>query len=116
MFTVWMVNIHSIKFTFYLVLGVPPPILAISGNISLWFLDRPGLKIVKSLNITLFGVPFLVLVQIWVLLSRHPCTVARTEVLFLFNLDRQVVSAIILAYLGSVLVHYFSATMLFTSH
>ena len=38
--------------------------------------------------------------------------VASTEVLFLSNLYRKVVSAIILASMGSVLVHYFDDTVL----
>ena len=47
----------SIKPTFHLVIRAPPPILAISGNILLWFLDTPGFNIVKSLNISLVWVP-----------------------------------------------------------
>ena len=36
-------------------LGSPIPILAISRNIIVWFIDHPGLKIVKSLNINIVG-------------------------------------------------------------
>ena len=54
-FVGWMVYVHPIKFPFHLVLGAPPPILDISGNIFLWFIDSPGFKIVKSLSITLVG-------------------------------------------------------------
>ena len=53
----WTVHVNSIKFTFHIVLGAPTPILSISSNIFLWFLDKPGLKIVKSLDINLVGVP-----------------------------------------------------------
>ena len=51
----WMFYVHSIKFPFRIVLGSPSPILAVSGNIFLWFLDTPGFKIVKSLNMSLAG-------------------------------------------------------------
>ena len=53
-----MVDIHSINFLFRIVLGEPPPILAISGNVFLWFIDSPGFKIFKLLNIILFGLPY----------------------------------------------------------
>ena len=56
MLVLWMVHVNSIKLPLYPVLGTPPPILDISGNIFLWFLDTPVFKIVKSLNITLLGV------------------------------------------------------------
>ena len=46
------------------------------------------------------------------MLPPPPCNVARTDVLFFSNPDRGVVSEGILASLGSVLVHYFVATML----
>ena len=54
----------------------------------------------------------LVLVEVWVIIPTPPWNFARKEVLFLFNLDRLVVSARILASLGSELVHYFANTML----
>ena len=53
---VWMVHVHFISFPLHLVLGAPPPILAISGNILLLFIDSPGFNIGKSFNITLVGV------------------------------------------------------------
>ena len=46
-----MVHVHSIKYPFHFVLGAPPQILAISSNILLWFIDMPGFKIVKFLNV-----------------------------------------------------------------
>ena len=52
-----MVHVNSVKFTLHIMLGAPIPILAISDNIILWFIDSPVFKIVKSLNITLVGVP-----------------------------------------------------------
>ena len=57
MFIVWMVHVHSIKFTFHIVLGAPTPILYISVNIFLWFIDTPWLNIFKSLNVTIVGFP-----------------------------------------------------------
>ena len=43
----WMDHVHFIKFPFRLVLGALVPILAISGNLILWFLDSPVFNIVK---------------------------------------------------------------------
>ena len=54
---VWMVHVYSIEFPLNLVIGAPIPILAISGNLILWFLDSPGLKIVKFLKINIIVVP-----------------------------------------------------------
>ena len=56
MFSYWMVHLHSIKFTFHLVIGAPPPILDIYVNIFLWFLDSPVFKIVNFLKTTIVGV------------------------------------------------------------
>ena len=50
--------------------------------------------------------------QIWVLLPFLPLNFASTEVLFLSDLDRQVVSSRILVSLGYLLVHSFASTML----
>ena len=57
MFIGWMVHVNFIKFPYHLVPGSPIPILAISDNTILWFIDSPGLSIYNSLNITLVGVP-----------------------------------------------------------
>ena len=38
MFVVWMFHVNPIKFPFHIVLGSPIPILAISGNLILWFI------------------------------------------------------------------------------
>ena len=53
-----MVHLHPIKFAFHTVLGEPIPILTISGNIFLWFIDSTGFNVVKSLNITIVEVPY----------------------------------------------------------
>ena len=53
----WMVHVNSIKFPFHPVFGLPIPILAIYGNITLLFIESTGFNIVKSLNKTLFGSP-----------------------------------------------------------
>ena len=58
MFVFWMVYVHFIKFPLHIVLGAPTPILTISSNIILLFTDSPWSNIVKSLNITLVGVPY----------------------------------------------------------
>ena len=55
----WVVHVYYIKFPFRIVPGGPIPILDISGNIILWFIDSPGFNIFKSPNITLFWVPYL---------------------------------------------------------
>ena len=57
MLVVWMVHVHPIKIPFHPVLGAPPPILAISGNIFSRYLDSQGFNIVKSRNTTLVGFP-----------------------------------------------------------
>ena len=57
---VWyMVHLHSIKFPFRIVIGEPPPILVVSSNLFLWFIDASGFKVGYSLNRTLVGVPSL---------------------------------------------------------
>ena len=61
MLVVWMVHVNSIKFPFRPVLGAPIPIMAISGNLVLWFIDYPGFNIVNYLSIELFGVPSFIL-------------------------------------------------------
>ena len=53
-----MVHVNYIKCLFHLVLGAPIPILSISGNLILLFIESPGFKIVNSLNITLSGLPY----------------------------------------------------------
>ena len=52
----WMVYVHSIKFTFHIVPGVPIPILEISGIIILWLIEYPGLNIFKAFSITIVAV------------------------------------------------------------
>ena len=54
----------------------------------------------------------LVLVRVWVLLPHPPWNFSMIEVFF-SNLDIRVVSAIVLVFLGSALVHYFSGAILF---
>ena len=55
MFIGWVVHVHSIKFPFHLVPGVPPQILDTSSSLVLCFLDYPGFKVGYTLNITLVG-------------------------------------------------------------
>ena len=108
---VWMVHINSIKFPFRIVLGAPPPILSISGNIFFRFLESSGFNIVNPLYITLVGVPsFSFGMGICSITSSSlNCYKDRS---FFSNLDRRFVSVIFLSYLGSILVHYFSAAVL----
>ena len=58
MFTYRMVHVHAIKFNFHIVLGAPPPILAISSNIFPLFLDEPGFNIGYYLSINVVGIHF----------------------------------------------------------
>ena len=53
----WIVHINSIKLPFHILLVSSIPILDISGNLILWFLDSPGFKIYKYLKINLVGFP-----------------------------------------------------------
>ena len=52
-----MFHVYLIKISFHIVLGVPPPVLDISGNIFFRFNDSPRLNTVKSVNINLLEVP-----------------------------------------------------------
>ena len=107
----WMVHVHYIKFTFYIILGAPPP-----GNISLDFLTHHDSILLSTSTYLLFVPLTLVLVRLWVLLPPHPnLTVTRIEVLFSSNLDRRVFSARTLESLGSVLVHSILIPCCFTS-
>ena len=86
--------------------------MAISGNIFLWFIDSPGFNIVKSLKITIVGVPsFSVGAGLgYVNYSSFNCC---KEIIFvLYKSDRRVVNARILVSLGSVLVPYCADTIL----
>ena len=74
----WMIHLHAIKFPFRLVLGSPPPILAIPSNIVLWFIDVPGFKVGLSLNITLLGFPSFSVGTDVGLVTPPFCTVTRT--------------------------------------
>ena len=56
----WLVHVYYIKFPLRIVLGAPIPILKISSNIIPWFIDSPGLNIVKYLNITIIDVPYFI--------------------------------------------------------
>ena len=56
----WIFSVHFIKFLFHILLGAPPPIFSISGNIFPWFLDTPVFNVVKSLNITIVWVSKLI--------------------------------------------------------
>ena len=102
MFFGWMVNIHTIKFTLNIVLGTPPPSVAVTSNIFLKLLDAPILKIVKSLKISFIGYLPLLILRVWVLFDLSGSTFTITEVLVISNLDRKVVSARISVPLVSV--------------
>ena len=99
--------VHTIKYTFYPLLGTPLVLLTTVSNIFLIFPDMPGFKFINYPNITLLGsIPLLFLrVQVWFDFSGS--TFAMTEVLVLSNLYRKVVSARSLASLGYVFVCYF---------
>ena len=56
-FVGWMFHVTSIKCPFRIMLGAPPQILAVYGNVLLWFIKSLWFHIVKSLNITLVEVP-----------------------------------------------------------
>ena len=111
----WMIHVHSIKFLFHIVIRAPIPILAISGNYILWFIEYPGFKIVKCLNITLVRVTSFFLVRFWVLLTPSSLNCCNGRGFFLYHFDRWVVSEWILASSGSILVHYFAAAILLYS-
>ena len=108
-----MVHVNYIKCLFHLVLGAPIPILAISGNIVLLFLDYPRFKIFKYLNINIVGVPSFSVDTGLGSVTSYSLRYFKDRSFFLSNLDKWVVSEIILTSLGYVLVHYFAATMLF---
>ena len=57
MFIFWMFHVHTINFPINLVLGSSPPILAISINLFLWFLDAAVFKVGNYFNITRVGIP-----------------------------------------------------------
>ena len=52
-----MVYVNYVKFNIHIVIGALPPILAIYSNIVIWFINAPVSKVVKSTNMTSFGVP-----------------------------------------------------------
>ena len=58
MFVGWVVHVHIIIFPLRLLIGTPPPFLAIVSNILPRFIDVPRFKVVKFLNTTFIGVPF----------------------------------------------------------
>ena len=53
----WMGHVHYITFPFHIVFGTLIPILDISGNLTLLFIESSGLNIANSPNMTIFGVP-----------------------------------------------------------
>ena len=101
MLYVWVVHVHYIKIIFCLVIGAP---------LFLWYVDSPGLNIVKSLNITLFWFPYFIVGVGMVYVTSSSFNFCKYRS-FLSNLDKRVVSEIILSSLGSVLVHSFSGIM-----
>ena len=106
MLVVWMVHVHYIKFTLHILLRAPPLLLATSGNIFLWFIDYPRLKIVNPLNITLVGVPSFSVGAGLVYVTSYSMKFCK-ETFSISNLHRWYGSAIILVSLGYVLVYFF---------
>ena len=111
MFFELMINVYTIKFTFYFVLGIPLPLLAMVINILLRFIDATIFKVVKSINKRVLGSLYLLLLQVRILFDISGSTIVRTKILVISNLDRRVVSTRILSLLGSILVQSFAATM-----
>ena len=107
-----MVHVHTIKSTIYIVIGTPPKILDISSNLVFWFLDAPGFDISRSLNITLFGVPFFSVSAVLGSTSSSFLDCCKDRIFSLSNLHKQIVCEIILASLESDLDHYFVAAVL----
>ena len=100
------------QFSIHLALRAPIQILAIPSHILLLFIDVPGLKFFNSLNITIFEFPyFSVSVGLCYVSSSSLGCFKGGRVSF-YKLYIPVVSAIILGFMGSVLVHYFAATVL----
>ena len=114
MFVGCMVHIISFKFPFCIVLGSPIPIFSISGNIIFLFIYSIGFNIIYYLNITIVEVPSFSVVFGAGLgsVTSYYLNICKDRSFFPSNLDKQVVSAIILTSLGYVLVHYFTHTML----
>ena len=112
MLIVCMFYAHAIKFPINLMLGVPPPILAISINIVPWFLDAPGFNVVNSLSINIFGIPHFSVIAGLGSVSSTSLYFFNYRIVSFYNLDIIVVNAIIFPSLGFVLVHYFAAIML----
>ena len=100
-------NVHIFKFTTHLVLGAPLTLLVIGCNLVFGFINLPEFKVGKYINMTIVGVLFKLLVRVWVIFTCPTWTVAITDNLSFSNLYRQVVTKIIMASLGSVLVHFF---------
>ena len=88
----------------HIVIGALIPTLDISGNIVLWFLESPVFNIVESLNITIVGVLYFSVGEGLVSVTSSSFNCFKDLSFFPSNLNRCVVSARILAYLGSVLV------------
>ena len=108
----WMVYVHFIIFLFGIVLWSPSPILDISGNLFLWFIDSPGFNIIKSLNINLVGFTSFSVGEGLVYINSFSFKYTKDINCVLYNLDKIVVSAIILSSLGSVFIEYSTGTML----
>ena len=107
-----MFHAHAIKFPINLMLGAPPPILAISSNTVPWFLDVPGFNVVNFLNITIFGIPHFSVIAGLGYVSSSSLYFFNDISFSFYNLDKIVVNAIIFPSLGFVLVHYFAAILL----
>ena len=106
-----MIRIHSITFPARIVLGELPTVHYILSDIILGLFDAPKLIIFQALN-TMF---------VWLLSSYIRTSMAYfyfqviidcPQLFTLSNLYRHVFNARILSSFGSVLIHYFAATML----
>ena len=109
----WVVHVYSTESPFRVVLGAPLLILAISSNTFLIFIYTSVFKIVKALSITLVEFPyFSVSVGLGSINSSSLEYFMNRSFVF-SNLDVRVFSAIILALLGSIIIHSFSDDVIF---
>ena len=53
----WIVHVHTIKISIFLVVEAPPRIFVIKSNFLFGFINAPGFKVGKSLNTNFVGVP-----------------------------------------------------------
>ena len=107
-----IVHIHPIKWPGNIVLGTSQLVCCISNYLILGILDAPRINIFQALKIPHF--------ESFTLLLEYPWPIGWLRVLVdylklftLSNLDMRVVNARIFVSFGSIIVHYFDATMIF---